>query len=240
VRAVPLADSIYAVAQTLRISAPTVLDSALGRLSLEQCDARLDEWSGRVVARTQMDLRVHGPEPDWSRAYVVMSNHQSHYDIPVLFRVVRGRMRMVTKKELFKFPVFGKAMRDAGFIEIDRTDRQSAIASLRTAAEQLRSGTHVWIAPEGTRSKDGTIGTLKKGGFVLARDTGLPILPIAIRGTIDVLPRGTTRTRLGQRVDVTLGTPIETQDTSVPIETLMSRLREFLVAQVAAAPRGAR
>jgi 1-acyl-sn-glycerol-3-phosphate acyltransferase len=231
-RAVPLVDSIYAVAQTLKISAPTVLESALGRLNLEVCDARLDDWSGRVVARTQMDLRVHGPEPDWSRAYVVMSNHQSHYDIPVLFRVVRGRMRMVTKKELFRFPIFGKALREAGFIEIDRSDRQSAIASLKSAAEHLRAGTHVWIAPEGTRSKNGEIGPLKKGGFVMARQTSLPILPIAIRGTIDVLPRGTTRTRLGQRVDVTIGRPIETTDVRVPLERLMDQVREFFVAHV--------
>src|SRR6185369_16898443 len=104
----------------LKISAPTVVDSVLGRIDLGVCDARLDDWSGQVIARTRMDLRVHGPTPDWRRAYVVMSNHQSHYDIPVLFRVIHGRMRMVTKKELFKIPIFGKAMRGAGFIEIDR------------------------------------------------------------------------------------------------------------------------
>lgn len=233
-----IADSIYAVAQTLRISAPTVVESVLGRLDLETCDARLEEWSAQVVARTQMDLRVHGREPDWDRAYVVMSNHQSHYDIPVLFRVVRGRMRMVTKTELFKIPIFGKAMRDAGFIEIDRGDRERAIASLAHAAAQLRSGTHVWIAPEGTRSKDGSIGSLKKGGFVMARQTGLAILPIAIRGTIHVLPRGTTSTRTGQRVDVTYGTPIETQDTSVPIDALMSQVRDFFVAHTDAPSSG--
>jgi 1-acyl-sn-glycerol-3-phosphate acyltransferase len=237
VRAVALVDSLYVVAQTLKISAPTVVEAAIGKLDLDVCDARLEDWSARVVARTQMDLRVHGPDPDWSKAYVVMSNHQSHYDIPVLFRVVRGRLRMVTKKELFKFPVFGTAMRNAGFIEIDRGDRQSAIASLRGAQDALRSGTHVWIAPEGTRSKDGSIGKLKKGGFLMARETGLPILPIAIRGTIDVLPRGTSRTRLGQRVDVTIGKPIDTQDPTVTIETLMEKVRAFLEAGVQAKPR---
>ena len=235
----PLSDSIYVALGILRISAPTVVDSILGRIDLGVCDARLDDWSGQVITRTRMDLRVHGPTPDWSRAYVVMSNHQSHYDIPVLFRVVHGRMRMVTKKELFKIPIFGKAMRGAGFIEIDRGDRESAIASLKNAADQLRSGTHVWIAPEGTRSKDGSIGPMKKGGFVMARTTGLPILPIAINGTINVLPRGTTRTRLGQRVDVTYGAPIETQDKSVPIDTLMSQVREFFVRHTGTNPGAA-
>jgi 1-acyl-sn-glycerol-3-phosphate acyltransferase len=230
---VPLTDSLYVVANILRISAPTVLDSVLGRIDLSVCDARLDDWSAQTITRTRIDLRVHGPTPDWSRAYVVMSNHQSHYDIPVLYRVVHGRMRMVTKKELFKIPIFGKAMRGAGFIEIDRGDRESAIASLKTAADQLRSGTHVWIAPEGTRSKDGSIGPMKKGGFVMARTTGLPILPIAINGTINVLPRGTTVTRLGQRVDVTYGTPIDTQDPDVPIEKLMERVRAFFVEHTA-------
>lgn len=223
-------ESILAVAHTVRVCVPTVAESAVGRLTLDRCDERLEDWSSSLVRGARIDLRVHGSQPDFSHPYVVMSNHQSHYDIPVLFRVVRGRMRMVTKKELFRIPVFGEAMRGAGFIEIDRSDRRRALASLDVAAEMLKHGTHVWIAPEGTRSRDGRIGALKKGGFKLAAETGLPILPIAIRGTIDVLPRGRRDTRLGQRVDVTYGQPLPTR--GAPLDALIAQVRAFLVEHV--------
>jgi 1-acyl-sn-glycerol-3-phosphate acyltransferase len=225
-------DSLYAVAQTLRISVPTVLDSIVGRSTLARCDERLDDWSHKLVARAGIDLHVHGADAvDWSRRYVVMSNHQSHYDIPVLYRVVRGRMRMITKAELFRIPIFGKAMREAGFVEIDRGHRDRAIASLREAARQIAEGTHIWIAPEGTRSRTGELGPLKKGGFVLARDAGAPILPIAIDGTVRVLPRGGKTIVRRQRVDVTVGQPIETAGATT--EQLMQAVGDFLVTTLA-------
>lgn len=219
-------DALYAVAQTFRVSAPTMVEAALGRVRLEVCDQRLDLWSRRLIERAAIALRRHGPTPDWSRRYVVMSNHQSHYDIPVLFQVIEGRMRMVTKTELFRIPVFGAAMRGAGFVEIDRADRERAIASLKDAADKLRTGTHIWIAPEGTRSRDGSLGPLKKGGFLLAKDTGAAILPIALRGTIDVLRRGAITVRRGRRVDVTYGEPLATESAS--IDWLMAEVRGFL------------
>jgi 1-acyl-sn-glycerol-3-phosphate acyltransferase len=227
---VSVIDSLYAVTQTLRISLPTMVEAAVGRVSLDTCDERLAEWSEKLVVRAEIDLQVHGPTPDWSRAYVIMSNHQSHYDIPVLFRVMprHARMRMITKTELFRIPVFGRAMRGAGFVEIDRSNRDKAIASLRDAAEKIRTGTNIWIAPEGTRSRDGVIGPLKKGGFLLARDTATPILPVALRGTIDVLPKGARALARGRRVDVTFGAPIAVD--GVPVDTLMDAVRAFLVA----------
>src|SRR5262249_49806657 len=147
---------------------------------------------------------------DWSRAYVIMSNHQSHFDIPVLFATIKGTMRMITKKELFRVPIWGRAMERSGFVKIDRGDRKSAIASLRDAGDQIRRGTHFGTAPEGTRRRAGRLGPLKKGGFLLARETGVPILPVVVDGTRDILPPDTYDIRRGARVTVRFGAPIET------------------------------
>ena len=152
---------------------------------------------------------LDGARPKGS-TYVVMSNHQSHYDVPVLYYVLGGRMLMVAKTELFAIPLFGRAIRDAGMIEVDRGNRQRAIASLATAKKQLEAGTHIWIAPEGTRSESGELLPFKKGGFVLALDMEAPILPITIKGTRDVLPAHGMFSRRGVEVHVTIHAPIDT------------------------------
>jgi 1-acyl-sn-glycerol-3-phosphate acyltransferase len=203
--------SVSNVYETLAISVPTVVDAALGRVQKEVCDERLAGWSARLVENAAMTLDVRGREnlaP--GRAYLVMSNHQSHYDIPVLFCVLGANVRMVAKTELFKFPIFGHAMREAGFIEIDRSNRHRAVESLAVAKEQLARGTNVWIAPEGTRSRTGELLPFKKGGFVVAMDTGWPILPVTIQGTRDALPADGRRSRKGAHVVVTLHPVVDT------------------------------
>jgi 1-acyl-sn-glycerol-3-phosphate acyltransferase len=117
-------------------------------------------------------------------------------------------------------------MRHAGFIPIVRTDRSQAVASLEEAARDIRKGTFVWLAPEGTRSKTGALGPLKKGGFILATSTGLPILPVVIRGTDDVLPPTSLRTRFDQAVHIEFRPLIASTERSV--EELMSDVRTAL------------
>jgi 1-acyl-sn-glycerol-3-phosphate acyltransferase len=141
--------------------------------------------------------------------YLVMSNHQSLYDIPVIFEVIGPNIRMITKEELFRVPIFGNALRAGGFISIDRRDRHAAIRSLRRASDLLASGTHVWIAPEGTRSPTGELLPFKKGAFYLALEAGLPILPVTLRGTRDALPAKGVRSSGSARVTVTLHPKIE-------------------------------
>lgn len=206
--------SIRNAYEALRVSAPTVVDAAVGRLTRETCDDRLASFARNVVANARIDLVVHGREnlADIDRrAYVVMSNHQSHYDVPVLFCVLGGRVRMVAKKELFALPVFGQALRDSGMIEVDRKNRRSAMANLSKARDRLEGGRHIWIAPEGTRSPNGELLPFKKGGFVLAFEMQAPILPITISGTRDVLPASDMRSRPGRTVHVTVHPPIETR-----------------------------
>ncbi len=202
------------MAETLAISVPTVVDATRSRLTKQACDDRLASWSRRIVEHLGMSIDVRGRENLGRKAtYLVMSNHQSHYDIPVLFHVLGppygASLRMIAKIELFSFPFFGRAMREAGFIAIDRNSRNSALASLRRAKDAMRSGVNVWIAPEGTRSPNGELLPFKKGGFHLALDVGEPILPVTVQGTLRALPRGSAMSQRGADVRVTIHPEID-------------------------------
>ena len=206
-----LALSLRNVYETLAISWPTVVDAARGEITVLRCNERLASWSDAVVRNARMRVDVRGREHlDASRTYVVMSNHQSHYDIPVLFHVLGSNLRMVAKAELFAIPLWGRAMHSAGFISVDRSNRERAIASLAIAKETLAQGINVFIAPEGTRSRTGDLLPFKKGGFNLALEVGLPILPVALRGTRDALPAEGLRSRADAEVRATILPPIDT------------------------------
>jgi 1-acyl-sn-glycerol-3-phosphate acyltransferase len=199
--------SIY---ETLAISAPTIVDAFRGAITKPLCDRRLDRWAHNIVRHAAIDLEVVGREnlrP--GETYLVMSNHQSLYDIPVIFVAVGPNIRMITKKELFRVPIFGNALAIGGFISIDRSNRHAAIRSLEEARALLASGTHVWIAPEGTRSRTGELLPFKKGAFYLAMEADLPILPVTLRGTRDALAAKGFRSRPGAHVHVTVHPKIE-------------------------------
>lgn len=200
-----------AVAETLRISVPTVADALLGRSTRAACDRRLADWSRRLVREAAIELVIRGREhiPETGETFVLMSNHQSHFDIPVLFQAFPGCMRMVAKTELYRIPIFGGAVRAAEFIEVDRKNKERARQSIELAKQRFKSGINVWIAPEGTRSETGLVGPFKKGGFVLALDTGARILPITLDGTRFVLPPHTRRVHPGKRVTVQFHPPID-------------------------------
>lgn len=199
----------HAAFHTLRISLPTVLQAARGTLTPDACDQRLALWSRELLQFARVELDVSGREHGATgEAFVVMSNHQSHYDIPVLLQALNRRLRMVAKAELFQIPIWGPAMRAAGMVEVDRKNREAAIESLQRAREALASGISIWIAPEGTRSTSGELGEFKKGGFHLAVDTGARILPVSIDGTRRVLPAKGRSVRGGQHVRVTIHAPV--------------------------------
>ena len=201
--------------QTLRVCVPSVAEASVGALEPEDVERRLDRWSRRLLEGAGITLRVCGKEHfKGRRTFVVMSNHQSHYDIPVLYQAFEKPMRMVAKKELFRIPVFGAAMRAGGFVELDRRNRKRAIASLNRARASLAAGVNIWIAPEGTRSRTGRLGPFKKGGFHLAVDTGAPILPVTIEGTNPVLIPGSMQVHPGAQVTVTFSAPVCTQGKS--------------------------
>jgi len=205
--------SLRNVYETLAVSAPTVVDAYRGKLTAKTCDERLENWASRVIRNAEILLTVRGRENmQPGVTYVLMSNHQSHYDVAVLYYVLGGNVRMVAKKELFDLPLFGRAIKDAGFISVDRGNTEKAIASLAGAKAHLARGTHLWIAPEGTRSPSGDLLPFKKGGFHIALDMKMPVLPITIRGTREVLRANAMRSRPGVEVELTIHAPIDMND----------------------------
>jgi 1-acyl-sn-glycerol-3-phosphate acyltransferase len=204
---------LHAVVETARISAPTVVEAALGRLTRESCDKRLDAWSSRIVEHAKIELTTIGLEhAPPGEAMVVMSNHQSLYDIPLLYRALRRPLRMVAKRELFRVPLWGPAMRRAGSVELDRSDRARAIESLSNAKKVLEAGVSLWIAPEGTRSADGQLGAFKRGGFHLAEEAPARILPVTIVGSNRVLGARDRTVHDGIAVSVVLHAPVNPRD----------------------------
>jgi 1-acyl-sn-glycerol-3-phosphate acyltransferase len=206
-----LAHTVMGIVDTGRISVPTVLEGLYRPLDPVVAERRLGWWSKKLVHDAGIDLTVEGNEnAPPGEPLIVMSNHQSLYDIPVLFQSGLGSLRMVTKAELFKVPVWGRAMEAAGFIRIDRHDREQAVGALRDKGRSLlAAGTRVWIAPEGTRSRTGALGPFKSGGFRMALEQGVRILPVAITGTRDVLPAQGFVVHTGKRVKVTILPPID-------------------------------
>jgi 1-acyl-sn-glycerol-3-phosphate acyltransferase len=123
--------------------------------------------------------------------YVFMANHQSYIDGPLLFWAIPGPVRVILKKGVFRLPVIGLCMRFVGFIPVDRKRLRGGIRSLARAAEfMVRRGFSYLIFPEGTRTRDGRFQPFKRGGFFLALKSGASIVPVAIRGTFDLMPRG--------------------------------------------------
>lgn len=129
-------------------------------------------------------------ELDWRRTYIFMCNHVSNLDPPVVLPVMPRRTSVMVKKELFRTPILGWGMRLAQLVAIDRRNREAALASMRFAADVLRSGLNMTVWPEGTRSRDGRLLPFKKGPFYLAMDTGVPIVPITVVGTHEIWPKG--------------------------------------------------
>ncbi len=146
-------------------------------------------WAWVLCRLNFARIQVEGSENlDTNRSYVIMSNHQSHFDVLTLYGHWAGQFRWVIKQELRKVPFLGPACYKMGHIFIDRSNRERAIASLEAARPQLTNGVSVLFFPEGTRSRDGRLRTFKKGGFVMALDLGLPILPVSVSGTHKILP----------------------------------------------------
>jgi 1-acyl-sn-glycerol-3-phosphate acyltransferase len=125
------------------------------------------------------------------RSCIFMSNHVSNLDPPVLIPLLPGRSSVLLKKELMNIPILGRAMRMAKFVPVERGNRRDAAkASVEAAADALRSGLHILVYPEGTRSRDGRLSTFKKGPFFLAEETQAPIIPIALSGTQTMMHKG--------------------------------------------------
>lgn len=165
-----------------------------------------------VLAVAGVRLRVRGCEnivP--GRAYIAMMNHVNFFDPLVYQAVFPGPMRGAEEESHFRWPVYGATIRRLGMFPIDRKDTARAIETLRRAAAWVRSrpGASFGIMPEGTRTRDGRLSPFKRGGFIMAVETGLDILPIVQRGAYEVARKGSLVIRPG-RVEVTVEPPIST------------------------------
>ncbi len=181
-----------------------------GNATRERVDGLIYSWAVRLLRVVDVKPRVVGNKPVYMKhqPYIIMSNHASLYDIPIILASLPGSIRMISKKELYYVPLFGKSIKHAEFIFIDRKNRAQAIQDLKKAKTKMQNGIIIWAAPEGTRSRDGHLGVFKKGIFKLAIETHAMIIPVGIRGARELLPPKTWQFHPGQNIEVHIGEPI--------------------------------
>jgi 1-acyl-sn-glycerol-3-phosphate acyltransferase len=186
-------------------------------------------WCWLVATAMGVTSSLHCREKMVAGAsYIVTPNHQSNADILALFSRLPCRFRWVIKKELLNIPLFGWALARTGAISLDRSNREQAVKSLEAAVDKLKDGWSVLIYPEGTRSPDGQLLSFKKGAFMMAVHTGIPILPVTCNGAHKIMPKKTLRIYPGH-VTVTVGDPIVTAGlTEDDVPELMERTRQAI------------
>lgn len=194
-------------------------------------------WARLNSYLTPMLVTVYGRDNIVkTQSYVIVSNHQSQYDIFVLYGWLGVDFKWVMKQELRKIPGIGIGCEKVGHIFIDRSNHESALASLHAAKEKIVNGTSVIFFPEGTRSKDGSLGSFKKGAFKMAIGLELPVLPITIIGTKDILPSNTFNLFPG-KARMVIHKPIDTaRYNDHTLQELMTRTHTVIESGLGRAP----
>lgn len=197
---------------TLLLSLASLLNAYVLRRPLRELRRLAVAWGRLILWCSGVRVTKEGGESlDPDAPYVFAANHQSQYDIFVLSGYLGHDSSWLAKKELFAVPVWGRAMREAGYIPLDRSRGREAMKSLSEAAARIAAGTSVVIFPEGTRSRDGRLGEFKSGAMHLAIKAGVPVVPVAISGTHRILPKGSLLPRSG-RVKVRVGEAVDVRE----------------------------
>jgi len=188
-------------------------------------------WAWVMLQVTGVRLEIRGREHiQTGQSYIIISNHQSHFDILALVIRLGIQFRWIIKKELRAVPLFGFALYKSRNIFIDRSNRDKAVQSIHDGVKRLPAGVSVLFFAEGTRSPDGRIQPFKKGGFTTAVESGLPILPVTVNGSRTVLPKGTLAF-MRSPIEVVVGEPIDTKryrhDT---LDTLITITRDTIIS----------
>ncbi|MGP8152738.1 MAG: lysophospholipid acyltransferase family protein [Smithella sp.] len=166
-------------------------------------------WAKILLSICNTKVKVIGEENILlGKPQIFMSNHQSDFDILISLAYIPVQFRWIAEKELFSIPVFGAAMRSAGYIEIDRINREKALQSIDEAALRIRKGKSIMTFPEGTRGRDGEIKPFKHGTFYLAINSGVPIVPVSIIGSGPIMSKRSLRIKSGQ-ITLVIGKPVE-------------------------------
>lgn len=186
-------------------------------------------WGRLLTALVPVRVEVSGRDCfDASRSYVVVANHQSQFDIPVIYGHSGLDLRWVAKAELRRVPFIASGCRAIGHVFVDRSDPDQARSAINQAVAKLQPGTGLMFFPEGTRSRGDDLLAFKKGAFRVAIDRQLPVLPVTLTGTRNVLAPGSVRVRPG-RVDLVFHPPIETAGlTPGDLGSLRRRAREVI------------
>ncbi len=163
-------------------------------------------------------------------SYIIISNHQSLYDIIALVTALGIQYRWFIKKEVLKIPIFGYALYASRNIFIDRSNTARAIESINKGIDRLPRGVSIMVFAEGTRSPDGQIHEFKKGGFVTAVRRKIPILPVTVNGSRRVLPKGSLEVKPG-KIQIVIGDPIDTSGYSTDtVQELIDKTRQAVMA----------
>jgi 1-acyl-sn-glycerol-3-phosphate acyltransferase len=181
-------------------------------------------WTGVRLAGVKIES-VGLEKIDPTRTYIFMSNHTSNIDPPILLPLIPRRTSVMAKKELFSYPILGETMRIGDLVPVDRGNRDAGIAAVRAAAAVIRQGINMTIYVEGKRSFDGKLLPFKKGPFYLAMECGVPVVPVTIVGTHEIMPKARFRISSGT-AKIVFHEPIEPKD---------FRTRDFLMERVRSA-----
>lgn len=195
---------------------------------------RISTWWARGVALCMgLTFSIRGEENiGQGVSYLITPNHQGNADILALLTTMPIPFRWVIKQELLKIPLFGPALGRTGAIAIDRSNPQEAIRRLEEGKKKLEGGWSVLIYPEGTRSSDEHLQPFKKGAFMMAVQTGIPILPVTCNGAFRVLPKKTILFRPGH-IELVIAAPIKTEGlTEKDVPDLMERTRQAMLSNL--------
>lgn len=213
-----------------------------GNMNRAWSDQHIQHWVRRLLKISKVEVEIYNPHdtrPIPGKPTIIMCNHSSAYDIPISYLAFPDcSMRMLAKKELSRIPLMGAAMRAADFPFIDRFNRQSAMSSLAEAKKLMADGIIIWLAPEGTRSKTGKLGSFKKGGFITAIEAEATIIPIAIRGAFDILPKGSLYFSSKPKAEIHIGEAIDASQYTMEnkdalIERVHNSMQQLLEGETA-------
>ncbi|MDY7035267.1 MAG: lysophospholipid acyltransferase family protein [Thermodesulfobacteriota bacterium] len=189
-------------------------------------------WARMILRVCGVKVAVTGwQNVDSRRPHIYMANHQSYFDILALLAYLPVDFKFILKQELMKIPLFGLAMKRAGYIAINREDPRKAVRGINEASKRIKNGTSVLIFPEGTRSVDGRLQSFKRGGFYLALKSGCDLLPVTIINSHNIVPKGSLRVNRGV-ITMAIGKPISVKTyTKKDTDQLMNRVREAIINQ---------